>query len=106
MKTPDEIKKGLANNIPVHYHPGDHEPRLTPLMMVDLEELHADALALIQQLESERDAAVADIDEMAKCITDDVCEWCDQTECERLCMMHATERPGFKWRGIQKEGEG
>lgn len=137
-KTPDEIKNGLADNIPVHYHLGDLEPRLTPLMMVDLEDLHADALALVQQLErdkawagemsdmlreennrleaqnaellkkieqlqAERDAAVETIYEMAKCITEDVCEWCDGVECERLCMMHLTERPGFKWRGVQKE---
>ena len=53
MKSPDDIKKGLADNVAVHYHPGDLEPRLTPLTMVDLEELHADALALIQQKEQE-----------------------------------------------------
>lgn len=68
-----------------------------------LESQSAEKDARIQQLETERDAAVETIYEMAKCITDDVCEWCDQTECERLCMMHATERPGFKWRGVQKE---
>lgn len=61
------------------------------------------ALEAIELLEAERDAAVKDIYEMAKCIPEDVCEWCDQTECERLCMMHATEKPGFKWRGVQKE---
>jgi hypothetical protein len=56
----------------------------------------------IKQLEAERDAAVETIYEMEKCITD-ACEWCDGVECERLCMMHLTERPGFKWRGVQKE---
>lgn len=93
QKTPDKIKKGLADPIPVHYHPGDREPHLTPLAIVDLEGLHADALALIQQLEAqnaelfenikwmeaerddlkrtihqleaERDAAVADLKELA-----------------------------------------
>ena len=123
-RTPDEIKKGLTAPIPVHYHHGDREPHLTPLAMVDLEKLHANALALIQQLqeevskyeegydaltkiikrlEAERDAAVETIYEMAKCITEDVCEWCDGVECERLCMQHTILRPGFKWRGVQKE---
>lgn len=59
------------------------------------------------QLKAERDAAVETIYEMAKCIVEDgnysVCMWCDQTECERLCMMHLIEKPGFKWRGVQKE---
>lgn len=57
----------------------------------------------VHQLEAERDAAVETIYEMAKCITEDVCEWCDGVECERLCMMHTIVRPGFKWRGVQKE---
>ena len=118
-KTPDEIKKGLETCSADECH-GQHTdcPYHPDLMCI--RNICADALALIQQLqaenaeqaerikqlEAERDAAVETIYEMAKCITDDVCEWCDQTECERLCMMHATERPGFKWRGIQKEGEG
>lgn len=57
----------------------------------------------IWQLEAERDAAVRTIYEMAKCITEDVCEWCDGVECERLCMPHTILSPGFKWRGVQKE---
>lgn len=50
-RTPDEIKKGLAAPIPVHYHT-DFEPRLTKRAMYDLEAMHADTLALIQQLET------------------------------------------------------
>ena len=50
---PDEIKRGLNDPIHVHYHHGDREPHMTPLAMIDLEQLHADALALIQQLEAE-----------------------------------------------------
>ena len=49
--TPDETKKGLNDPIPVHFHIGDPEPRLTPLSLRDLEVLHTNALALIQQLE-------------------------------------------------------
>lgn len=52
MKTPDEIKNGLDNPIHVHFHISDIEPRLTPLALHDLEFLHTDALAYIQQLEA------------------------------------------------------
>ena len=51
-KTPDEIKKGLEEEIPVHYHI-DGEPRLTPRLLMDMQWLHKDALALIQQLQDE-----------------------------------------------------
>lgn len=51
MKTPDEIKRRLASAIPFHLHPGDPEPRLTPRKLLELEELMADALALIEQHE-------------------------------------------------------
>ena len=54
MKSPDETKKGLNDPIPVHFHIGDPEPRLTPLTLRDLEVLHTNALALIQQLEVDK----------------------------------------------------
>lgn len=53
-KTPDEIKEWLGAPVPVHFHRGDPEPHLTPLAYKTLEELFADALALIQQLESDK----------------------------------------------------
>lgn len=53
MRTPDEIKDRLASAIPFHLHPGDPEPRLTPRKLLALEELMADALAYIQQLEAD-----------------------------------------------------
>lgn len=53
MRKAEEIKKALAAPVPVHYRVGDPEPRLTPLTMCDLEELQADALALIQQIQAE-----------------------------------------------------
>ena len=52
MKTPDEIKKWLDEEIPVHYHI-DGEPRLTPRLLMDMQWLHKDALALIQQLQDD-----------------------------------------------------
>ena len=57
----------------------------------------------VHQLEAERDAAVADLTEMAGHLAGDTaCEWCDKTECELGCM-DADNNEGFKWRGVQKE---
>jgi hypothetical protein len=107
-RTPDEIKKGLADNIPVHYHLGDLEPRLTPLMMVDLEDLHADALTLIQKLEAERDAAVADLEHVKDCDSckyDDAC-FTGKKDCfgchEKRCPCLTCQ---YEWRGVQKEDD-
>ena len=128
MKTPDEIKKALeccfydsAQCGECPYYPVSCDRELVrdareyirqlesklECSQMTIDGLTATLLkcdTIIKQLQTERDAALETIYEMAKCITEDVCEWCDQTECERLCMMHATERPGFKWRGVQKKG--
>lgn len=127
-RKPDDVKKGLNDPIPVHFHIGDPEPRLTPLAMVDLEGLHTDALALIQQLESklecsqmtidgltatllkcdtvikqlqaERDAAVADLKVV------DVCTVCkhDGTRADvEPCSWCSSIHTAFEWRGVQKE---
>ena len=55
MKTPEQIKTELkdALHVHVHFHKGDPEPRLTHFNFHALECLHADALALIRQLESD-----------------------------------------------------
>ena len=118
MKTPDEIKKGLECCVLDDYPCGKGCPyKKQCLTQHRYEEIDYDALAYIKQLEAhnaeliekveklktERDAAVETIYEMSKCITEDVCEWCDGVECERLCMQHTILRPGFKWRGVQKE---
>ena len=124
-KTPDDIKKGLECCLgDTHAYHCDECPYADDESEVDDGcgdngiQLLEDALALIQQLqaenaeqaariqqvEAERDAALETIYEMAECITEDVCEWCDGVECERLCMQHTILRPGFKWRGVQKEG--
>ena len=62
QKTPDEIMRELNEPIPVHYHHGDLEPHMTPLAMVDLEQLHADAIALIKRL----DRTIVDQEKLAK----------------------------------------
>lgn len=98
MKNPDEIKKGLEEEIPVHYHI-DGEPRLTPRMLMDMQWLHKDALALIQQLQAERDAAVAGLKSNCVCpeckyFSDDIQEPC------RGCKPNDSK---FEWRGVQKE---
>lgn len=53
MKTIEQIKTELKDALPVHFHKGDPEPHLTHLNYFALEDLHADALAYIQRLESQ-----------------------------------------------------
>lgn len=118
MRKAEEIKKALAAPVPVHYHVGDPEPRLTPLTMCDLEELKADALALIQQLEAERDSAVADIrlafnsyvgtcrtckhgENQVDCIEPIRCENCENEKCK--CQSCDGYDSNWEWRGVQKE---
>ncbi len=65
-RTANETMRELNDPIPVHFHIGDPEPRLTPLAMVDLEQLHAGALVLIQRL----DRTIVDQEKLAKKIYD------------------------------------
>ena len=52
MRTLDQIKHDLKQELPVHYHGHEHEARLTPRNMLNLEELHRDTLLCIEQLEA------------------------------------------------------
>lgn len=126
QKTPDEIKKGLEEEIPVHYHI-DGEPRLTPRLLMDMQWLHKDAIALIQklqaenaekdariqQLEAERDALAADfklyrernIKQECGVYACDLCkhggkyeEW-EEIKCQKGCM----GIKNWEWRGVQKD---
>lgn len=131
MKTADKIKKGLNAPIPVHYHIGDPEPRLTPLALRDLEFLHTDALVLIQQLMAENaqqarcienmtDKLNAMNDEAAKLQAerDTLMHWakgrCDTCAHKDDCVKHDPDPEGYvmhwyddceiwEWRGVQKE---
>ena len=115
MKTPEEIKKGLEIEISVHYHLPNPEPRLTPREFMYMEQLHSDALAYIQQLESrlaqverERDAAVFDLGVEKSCYT---CEhgdiyksngcYGDCNKCEKISC--PCESCRYKWRGVCEE---
>ena len=122
MKTPDEIKKGLwccssedesADCGSCPYNRGiDCSGRIS--------ELCADALALFQQLERERDAAVKDMRNAALC----GCHVCkhyyrpDPNVRKYACKIHGSfEEHDFiaddgsiwcgamQWRGVQKEVE-
>ena len=115
-RTPDEIKKGLETCSADECH-GQHTdcPYHPDLMCI--RNICADALALIQQLqaqnaeqaekikqlEAERDAAVADIKQMAHdpyepCF----CDYCKLTE-EECSQANCRGRNAFEWRGVQKE---
>lgn len=132
MRSPDEIKEWLGDPVPVHFHRGNPEPYLTPLAYKTLEELFADALALIRQLEAqnaekdarikqleaERDAAVADI-RLAFTSYVGTCQTCKHGEnqadciepircgnCENekcKCQSCDSYDSNWEWRGVQKE---
>jgi hypothetical protein len=53
MRTLDQIKHDLKQDLPVHYHGIEREARLTPRNMLNLEELHRDTLLCIEQLEAQ-----------------------------------------------------
>lgn len=116
MKSPDEIKKGLE----CCSEDGCKKcPYWEDCKMADgFSELAGDALALIQQLEAERDAAVADIlyaasvylgecntckngEVCAACKRQDACDECPNSKC--MCSGCGAGRSNWQWRGVQKE---
>ena len=119
MKSPDDIKKGLEKEIPVHYHLPNPEPRLHPTELIELESLHASALAYINkleqrlaQLERERDAAVEDLREadMVDCehckhykvFGSEECQLeCDECTADCPCK-HCIDNSCWTWRGVQE----
>lgn len=130
-KTPDETKKGLVAPVPVHFHRGDPEPHLTPLALRDLEVLHTNALALIQQLEADVESlrkfgenlSARNEELHGKLIDleaerDALMHWakgrCDTCAHKDDCVKHDPDPEGYvmlwyddceiwEWRGVQKE---
>jgi hypothetical protein len=122
MKTPDEIKKGLkfCHSVGRVLQPESWCEKVCPYMDEKYgcgqDYLHADALSYIQQLERERDAAVAGIgrsrcdackhkildDSMQElsCMANDYdCNSCDE-ECRcKAC----NDGSCFEWRGVKEE---
>ena len=66
VKTVKDTVHGLAERIKVHYHEGDREPRLTPMALAELENLHESALNLIARL----DRNIVGSEQLAKKIYD------------------------------------
>lgn len=104
MKTPDEIKKGLE-----HCSCGNpcveclYDGRNFPLCII---RMLKDALAYIQQLEAERDAAISDMGTLAEQPLNP-CAVCKHLEprdkpCERALQMDEC----FEWRGVCEENGG
>lgn len=104
-KTPDEIKKKLVEAIAETFwaaKDGDAHDLLDACDMSH--ESMSDALAYIQQLEAERDAAVKDIE------FDGACDACKHIEkdageppCNRCFHVNKGQDSYFEWRGVQKE---
>lgn len=53
MRTLDQIKHDLKQELPVYYHVHEHEACLAPRNVLYLEELHRDTLLCIEQLEAQ-----------------------------------------------------
>lgn len=110
MKTLEEIKAELKEEIPVHYHLPNPEARLRHTDLMKLQNLHACTLTYIQQLESrlaqverERDAAVHDLAE------DRICANCKHysesvfNEPCSSCVEDAETKKNWQWRGVCPE---
>ena len=105
-KTPDEIKKGLECCM-VDECFGERENcpyTADPNLCVGV--MCADVLALIRQLEAERDAAVDGLkkaaNEKSECFE---CKWyngknCTHQDYKTICCSHDDK---WEWRGVQKE---
>ena len=65
-----------------------------------LEAKNTELIEKVEQLQAERDAAVADIDEMVMQTGFIACDWCDHCDCGSDCHW-SSSNPGFKWRGVQ-----
>ena len=104
MKTLEEIKAELNEEIPVHYHLPNPEPRLHHADLMKLQALHACSLVYIQaleaciaQLERERDAALHDLkNSVDACM---VCKWLGE-ECRSRNELNECT---FEWRGVCSE---
>ena len=102
-KTPEEIKKGLAYCV--------NDSCLDCPYDIGLrcgDEVMLDALAYIQQLERERDAAVTDVKSLCATISfsGTYCEYCKYNEedgqCHHPCKPYSSEW-GWEWRGVKED---
>ena len=118
-RTPDEIKKGMeCRKRAFVYNCGDKcdtcdlfVPAYTKVercadalaLIQQLQAENAEKDARIQQLEAERDAAVADITRMVQEPYDPCyCDYCKLTD-EECGKSNCRGRNAFVWRGVQKE---
>ena len=95
-KTNDEIKKGLECCIKSPFRCKNDCPYKEGC---NGEQIMVDALALIQQLEAERDALMVYV--RSEC---SACKYSDYSFTEKPCnSCFADHRSKWEWRGVQKE---
>ena len=100
MKSPEEIKKGLVEAIEETawvVEGGDAHDLQDACDMAHAS--MADALALIQQLEAERDAAVRD----CGCFPCQTCEERENGDLCPMCEIRGGYRSFHQWRGVRQE---
>ena len=99
-----QLESGIAEWEDVAASPGAVEDMAREIDRLEMQKRQT--AKRIQQLEAERDAAVADLKELANkqgvCFG---CKWftgehCGDPECKVICSFHADK---WQWRGVQKE---
>jgi len=102
MKTPEEIKMALKGC--KAFSSCSRCPYFGPSDMLSCKQRrNADALAYIQQLERERDAAVEDMTNIVMKYGEPYCEYCEGNDTHNCTGRCWSFNEGFKWRGVQKE---
>lgn len=108
MKTPEEIKEGLERCVPYEEDESCAEcpyKREGNSKETCYERKTADAIAYIERLERERDAAVADLVLLANRVGS--CVYCKNFREDGLCKtkMHAANDRCWEWRDVQEAEE-
>lgn len=109
MKTPEDIKKGLASCSADECH-GNHAdcPYIGDIMCI--RNICGDAFAYIEQLERERDALLIEVEgdcEMCKhngsCVDEGYCAFCENSGSDKSPCCNCVYSCNWEWRGVKED---
>lgn len=132
MATVKDTVRELNEPIKVHYHDGDREPRMTPMALAELVNLHTRALDLINRLDrtivdseklfkriyeqkgeaetrvAQLEAEKAQLEAERDAAVADInvarsCRICRNLESDPVCAQCSVGGRNFEWRGLKKE---